>query len=193
METDRHMEGFDTATMRSLTLLAACLLAPFGIIIAREKLNVTTPSSALLSKERRAEFYARTLAVRLGAHLGLLLTYAYTRTIGAAATRITIITRIVNAGLIIGALGSSDSTTGLGFRLRAFAWMIDGHARRGSAARIAIGFAIAAADRVKLSCTNRWLDLAVALRVGNLALTDTEITVLVMRAGQPTYGAANSC
>jgi hypothetical protein len=62
--------------------------------------------------------------------------------------------------------------------------MIDGHARRSSTTRIAIGFAIAAADRVKLSCTNRWLDLAVALCAGNLALTDTEITVLVMRAGQ---------
>ncbi len=50
----------------------------------------------------------------------------------------------------------------------------------------------AAADWVELLCANRWLGLAGAFCIRDLALTDTEVTILSLRAGQPPDGAANS-
>jgi hypothetical protein len=70
--------------------------------------------------------------------------------------------------------------------------MIDGNARCGCATRVAIGLAVAAADWVELLCANRWLGLAAAFCIRDLALTDTEVTILSLRAGQPPDGAANS-
>lgn len=122
---------------------------------------------------------------------GLLLFLAYPCAIRAAEAGIAGVAWIVDANLVIRACGTRDTAAGLGFRVCAFAWMIDGNTSGGRATRTAISLAIAATDRDELPCANGWFGLAGALRIGNFALIDTEITILPVRAGQPPYRAAN--
>lgn len=119
-----------------------------------------------------------------------LFGFTYTWTIRAALGGITVVTRIIDTDLIIGALGSRDPATGYGFSFRALALMVDGNSSGSCLTGIAISFAVATADGIEFLGASGWFGFADPLCICNFALADAKITVLSLRTRQPADSTA---
>jgi hypothetical protein len=121
----------------------------------------------------------------------LLFALADSRTIRPALGRITTVAWVVNASFIVRALNPSNPTTSLRFGWCTLALVVDGNPRRCRSTCIAVGLAVTTTDRLEFLGTNRRLGFAGTLRIRDLALAYTKITVLPCWASEPPDGPTN--
>src|SRR4051812_17426610 len=116
--------------------------------------------------------------------------FAYAGTVRPAAFRVTIVGRVIHAGLALRATGSCDSAARQRFCLSTFPLVLHRNSCSCCGTGVPVGFAVTTANRPEFSRANGGPGFADALRIRHLALARLEITILLGScAGAPRYPA----